>query len=262
MKHYALIGEKLGHSMSVPIHQAIFRHMGIDADYRLMEIPKASFAQDVQAMMQAVDGFNVTIPYKQDVIPLLDGLDDYAADIGAVNTVLTGKINRGFNTDAPGFATMLRMHGIDPAGQPCYVLGTGGTSRAICAALKRMGAASVTRVSRSPRDEQTIHYAQLAEVFSGVLVNTTPVGMWPHGEGCPLEEKIREHILRRAIGVADVIYNPPETVLTSAAKRLGVPACTGMTMLIAQAVEAESIWQGVAMPDDLTAALVKELKLL
>lgn len=262
MKHYALIGEKLGHSMSVPIHDAIFRKLGIDADYRLVEIPKATFADDVRALMAQVDGFNITIPYKQDVIPLLDGLDDYAADIGAVNTVLTGAQNRGFNTDAPGFAAMLRLHGIDPADQPCYVLGTGGTSRAICAALRRMGAQSVTRVSRTPRETGDIDYARLAEEFSGVLVNTTPAGMWPHGEGCPLDESIRESVLRRAKGVADVIYNPPETVLTAAAKQLGVPACTGMTMLIAQAVEAEAIWQGHPMPDDLIPTLVKELKLL
>lgn len=262
MKHYALIGEKLGHSMSVPIHEAIFRHMGIDADYRLVELPKATFAQDARRLMTEVDGFNITIPYKQDIMPLLDELDDYAQAIGAVNTVLTGNKNRGFNTDAPGFATMLRMHGIDPAGQPCYVLGTGGTSKAIRAALRRMGASKVTRVSRSPRDSETIDYAQLAEEFSGVLVNTTPAGMWPHEEGCPLDESIRESILRRATGVADAIYNPPETVLTAAARKLGVPACTGMTMLIAQAVEAESIWQGYRMPDDLTPTLVKELKLL
>lgn len=262
MKHYALIGEKLGHSMSVPIHEAIFRKLSIDADYRLVEIPKANFTQDVRALMAQVDGFNVTIPYKQDVIPLLIDLDDYAADIGAVNTVLAGEENRGFNTDAPGFAAMLRLHGIDPEHQPCYVLGTGGTSRAICAALRRMGAKRVTRVSRTPREAGDIDYAQLAEEFSGVLVNTTPAGMWPHGEGCPLEESIRESVLRRATGVADVIYNPPETVLTAAAKQLSVPACTGMTMLIAQAVEAEAIWQGRAMPDDLIPTLVKELKLL
>ncbi len=248
--------------MSVPIHEAIFRHMGIDADYRLVELPKATFAQDARRLMAEVDGFNITIPYKQDIMPLLDELDDYAQAIGAVNTVLIGDKNRGFNTDAPGFATMLRMHGIDPAGQPCYVLGTGGTSKAIRAALRRMGASKVTRVSRSPRDSETIDYAQLAEEFSGVLVNTTPAGMWPHAEGCPLDESIRESILRQATGVADAIYNPPETILTAAAKKLGVPACTGMTMLIAQAVEAESIWQGYSMPDDLTPTLVKELKLL
>lgn len=262
MKHYALIGEHLGHSMSVPIHEAIFRHMGIDADYRLVELPKATFVQDAQALIRQVDGFNITIPYKQDIMPLLDDIDDYAKAIGAVNTVLTGQRNLGYNTDAPGFATMLRMHGIDPAGQPCYVMGTGGTSKAIRAALCRMGASKVVMVSRSPKDDHTIDYAQLAEEFSGVLVNTTPAGMWPNVDGCPLTEDIRQSILRRATGVADAIYNPPETILTAAAKKLGVPACTGMTMLIAQAVEAESIWQGYSMPDDLTPTLVKELKLL
>ena len=261
MKHYALIGEKLGHSMSVPIHEAIFRHMGIEADYRLVELSREGFRQGVAELMQSMDGFNVTIPYKQDVIPLLHSIDPAARAIGAVNTVLTGDSCRGFNTDVSGFTTMLRMHGISPEGRPCYVLGGGGTSRTACTALRQMGASRVTVVSRQPAEGQ-IGYDQLTEEFSGILVNTTPAGMWPRVDGCPVSADALPSILRRAEGVADVIYNPPETVLTAAAKKYDVPACTGMSMLIAQAVEAESIWQGFPMPEDLTPTLVKELKLL
>lgn len=262
MKHYALIGEYLGHSMSVPIHEAIFRRLGIDADYRLVELPRDGFVEGARRLMDEVDGFNITIPYKQDIIPLLSGLDDAARAIGAVNTVSLDGPAVGYNTDVPGFAAMLRMHGIDPQGQPCYVLGTGGASKAVVAALHRMGAQRVTLVSRSPRGEGVIDYDRLAEEFSGVLVNTTPAGMLYQQDTCPIREDALPGILRRATGVADIIYNPPETVLTAAARRLGVPACTGMTMLIAQAVEAESIWQGYPMPDGLTETLDKELKLL
>lgn len=261
MKHYALLGEHLGHSLSVPIHEAIFARMGIDADYRLIEIPREAFVPRVNALLGELDGFNVTIPYKQEIIPLLAGVDGAAQAIGAVNTVLAGDQPRGYNTDASGFAAMLRRHGIDPAGRPCYILGTGGASKAAFAALKGMGAAKVTFVSRHPQGDE-IGYARLAEEFSGVLVNCTPAGMWPDVAGCPIPAETLADVLSRAAGVADMIYNPPETVLTAAARAAGVPACTGLTMLIAQAVEAEAIWQGRPMPENLTDELMKELNLV
>ena len=176
MKHYALIGEKLGHSLSVPIHQAIFERLHIGADYRLIEIPKPDFAPTVRRLNAELDGFNVTIPYKQDGRPLRDAPAPEAQAIGAVNTVVKGTQVCGHNTDILGFTAMLRHYGIDPIGQPCYVLGGGGTSKTACAALERMGAQSVTVVSRHPGEGQ-IDYAQLNKCFSGLLVNTTPAGM-------------------------------------------------------------------------------------
>lgn len=261
MKHYALIGEKLGHSLSVPIHQAIFERLHIDADYRLIEIPKDEFSPTVRRLIAELDGFNVTIPYKQDVMPLLDAIVPEAQAIGAVNTVVKGAQVCGHNTDILGFTAMLRHYGIDPAGLPCYVLGGGGTSKTACAALERMGAKSVTVVSRRPGAGQ-IDYAQLNEAFSGILVNTTPAGMLYQKDPCPIDQAALPGILARAKGVVDVIYNPPETPLTAAAQAAGVPACTGLYMLIDQAVAAESLWQGYPMPDDLTETLMKELKLL
>lgn len=261
MNHYALIGEHLGHSLSVPIHQAIFAKMGIDADYRLIEVPREGFADSMQDIMRELDGFNVTIPYKQAIMPLLCEIDGAAQAIGAVNTVLTGDAPRGFNTDAYGFAAMLRRHSIDPAGKPCYILGTGGASKAARAALTGMGASAVTLVSRHLQGEE-ISYDRLAEAFSGVLVNCTPAGMWPDVSGCPIPAEALPGMLSRASGVADMIYNPPETVLTAAAKAAGVPACTGLYMLIAQAAEAEAIWQNRPMPAGLTDELMKELTLL
>lgn len=260
MKHYALIGEKLGHSLSVPIHQAIFERLHIDADYRLIEIPKDEFSPTVRRLIAELDGFNVTIPYKQDVMPLLDAIVPEAQAIGAVNTVVKGAQVCGHNTDILGFTAMLHHYGIDPAGLPCYVLGGGGTSKTACAALERMGAQSVTVVSRRPGAGQ-IDYTQLNEEFSGILVNTTPAGMLYQKDPCPIDQAALPGILARAKGVVDVIYNPPETPLTAAAKAAGVPACTGLYMLIDQAVAAESLWQGYPMPDDLTETLMKELKL-
>lgn len=261
MKHYALIGEKLGHSLSVPIHQAIFERLGIAADYRLIEIPKDEFVPTVRRLIDELDGFNVTIPYKQDVMPLLDEIVPAARTIGAVNTVVKGQRVCGHNTDVLGFKAMLRHFGIEPKDQPCYILGGGGTAKTAFAALHDMGAQSVTVVSRHPREGQ-IDYAQLNQEFSGVLVNTTPAGMLYQKDPCPIDQAALPSILARATGVVDVIYNPPETVLTAAAKAAGVPACTGLYMLIDQAVEAESLWQGYPMPAGMTETLLKELKLL
>lgn len=260
MKHYALLGERLGHSLSVPIHQAIFERMGIDADYRLIEIPRPDFASTAKRLIRELDGFNVTIPYKEEIIPLLTNLDEGARAIGAVNTVVTGDAPLGYNTDILGFTAMLRHFSIDPKGQPCYVLGTGGTAKTARAALRLMGAARVTVVSRHPTGEE-IGYSRLAEEFSGLLVNTTPAGMWPDVTGCPIASEVLPSVMRRAAGVVDVIYNPPETVLTAAAKTVDIPACTGLYMLIDQAVAAERLWQSTPLPDDLTQTLMKELKL-
>ena len=113
MKHYGLIGEKLGHSLSRPIHEAIFRELGVEADYRIIEIPRGDFVPLTKELLSTLDGFNITIPYKQDIMPLLRDIDPAAGQIGAVNTVVCSE-KRGFNTDAAGFMGMLRHYGIDP----------------------------------------------------------------------------------------------------------------------------------------------------
>ena len=258
MLHFGLIGEHLGHSLSVPIHQALYTRLGLDADYRLIEISKADLQDRVFSLFQELDGFNITIPYKTDVIPMLASLDHAAESMGAVNTVDCAN-RKGYNTDAPGFAAMLRHHGMDVQGKPCFVLGTGGASKAVVAALKDEGASSITLVSRTPR-EGVISYDQLPDAFSGYLINCTPAGMWPKVEGCPISKEVLSAILPRALGVADVIYNPPETCLTLAAKEAGVPACTGLYMLVAQAVVAESIWLKRELPEDLPSLLMKDIE--
>ncbi len=266
MLHFALIGEKLGHSLSVPIHQAIFRIMGISADYRLVEIPRGDFASQATRLIHEVDGFNITIPYKQEIIALLNDVDERAAAIGAVNTVTVSRqvgqpVTYGHNTDVLGFKAMLRHFDILPKEQPCYCLGTGGAAKAVVAALEEMGAVSVTLVSRHPAAGQ-ISYEELARQFSGgILVNSTPAGMWPAVEGCPLSEEQLAQVLPKASGVADLIFNPAETVLTKAARAYGIPACTGLYMLIDQAVEAEKLWLNRELPSDLTMQLMQEIHL-
>lgn len=269
MKRYGLIGEKLGHSVSRPIHEAIFSELGIDAEYRIIEIPKQDFARQAGELLRTLDGFNVTIPYKQDIMPLLDVIDPAAAEIGAVNTVVTGASCAGYNTDAMGFIRMLEHYGIDPAqSEHAYILGSGGTAKTVLSCLKRMGAKQVTVVSRHPDPEKPheISYERFYEVFpetGGTLVNASAAGMWPRNDPdniCAIRPERVDEMMRYAAGVADVVYNPPETFLTRAAARAGLPWCTGLYMLIEQAVQAEMIWQGRDMPAGITERLMQKIK--
>lgn len=265
MKQYGLIGEKLGHSLSVPIHEAIWEKISLEASYRLIEIPRGELAAVVPELLRTLDGFNITVPYKTDVMPLLDEITPFAREVGAVNTVLTGKTSRGYNTDDPGFEQMLRHFDMNPDGRPVFILGSGGAMHACRNAVKRMGARETWVVSRNPKHADEISYDDFYARFpdmGGLIVNTTPAGMYPRVEGCPIDTAHLTSIVARADGVADIIFNPAETVLTAAAKRVGTPACTGLYMLIAQAVEAESIWQGCSMPPNLAETLMKELHLL
>lgn len=267
MQHFALIGEKLGHSLSRPIHEAIFREMDIDADYRIIEIPKGDFVLFTKKLLTELDGFNITIPYKQDVMPLLSAIDPAADAIGAVNTV-TCKDKQGFNTDAAGFMGMLRHYGIDPAkGEHSYILGSGGTAKTVKASLRMMGAAHVTVVSRHPGAPDEISYADFYDVFpqtGGTLVNASSAGMWPRKDEdniCAIHPSRVDEMMRYALGVADVVYNPPHTFLTQAAERAGIPWCTGLYMLVAQAVETEKIWLGRDIPDELVLKIMDEVHL-
>ena len=267
MKHYGLIGEKLGHSLSRPIHEAIFREMGIQADYRIIEIPRDELTARTTVLLQQLDGFNVTIPYKQDVMPLLSAIDPAAAEIGAVNTVLC-RASTGYNTDAAGFMGMLRHYGIDPAkGEYSFILGSGGTAKTVRACLRMMGAAKVITVSRHPEGEEQISYADFYELFpqvGGTIVNASSAGMWPRKDEdniCAIHPSRVDEMMRYALGVADVVYNPPHTFLTKAAERAGIPWCTGLYMLVAQAVEAEKIWQGRDIPDELILKIMREVQI-
>ena len=260
MLRLGLLGERLGHSLSPLIHQVFSRETGIALTYTLYEAPAEKLPERLDAMLRELDGFNVTIPYKERVIPRVGRLDEAAQAIGAVNTVnCRGESPTAHNTDVPGFAAMLSSAGIDPAGKPCFVLGTGGASKAVTAALQAMGAASVTLVSRHPAGDE-IGYGELPGRFRGLLVNTTPVGMWPRTDACPLTDEALSRLLPRAEGVADVIYNPAETRLTQAARARGIPACTGAVMLAAQALEAERIWTGQNLPDDLLRSMTAAIR--
>lgn len=230
---FGLIGEKLGHSYSKEIHEKI-----ADYSYELKEIPR----DEIDSFMKAADfkAINVTIPYKQTVIPYLDSISDMAKEIGAVNVVVNegGKLS-GDNTDFAGICALIKHAGVEPKGKKVLVLGTGGTSKTAACAAKALGAADVIKVSRSGKDG-AVTYEEAYETHKGaqVIINTTPCGMYPNTEGVPIDIDGFKDLE----GVIDVIYNPLQTNLVKAAKAKGLPAEGGLYMLVAQAVYASGLF--------------------
>ena len=235
-KLYGLLGRHLGHSWSVPIHAAL----GC-AGYRLIELEPA----DLAAFLARPDigGVNVTIPYKRDVMPLCDAIDPAAEAIGSVNTIVRGADGRltGYNTDIDGFLYMARRAGISMAGKKAVILGSGGASLTAQAAAKQAGAAEVVVVSRSGPD----NYENLSRhADAEILVNTTPVGMYPDNGAAP----VNLDGFPRLEGVLDVIYNPLRTALLLQAQGRGIPCSGGLPMLVAQATAAEERFFGRSVP--------------
>ena len=246
-KCYGLLGRRLGHSWSVPIHKALGRE-----GYRLFELEPEQLGDFLRR--EDVGGLNVTIPYKRDVMRFCGVIDPAAEAIGSVNTLVRrdGKL-WGYNTDIDGFLYMLRRADISLAGKKVVILGSGGASLTAQAAAKREGAREIAVVSRSGPD----NYETLPERHGDaeVLINTTPVGMWPHMDGAPVD-------LRRLSGltdVADVIYNPGRTDLLLQAEALGLRHAGGLSMLVHQAKRAEELFFDKPIPDGETEAITARL---
>ena len=246
---YGLIGEKLGHSYSPLIHARL-------ADYRYELREVAPEALDGFLRARSFRGLNVTIPYKRAVLPYCAELSDLAREIGCVNTLVVrpdGSLY-GHNTDIGGFIHMLRGAGIDPRGRKAVVLGSGGTSLTARTALRHLGAREIVVVSRSgPVDYGTL-YADHAD--AEILVNTTPVGMYPNTGASPADLSR----LPRLRGVADVVYNPEKTALVLDARERGIPAVSGLPMLVAQAREAAELFAGRAIDEVADGAILAEIR--
>ena len=235
---YGLIGEKLGHSFSREIHQRLGGY-----DYRLQELTPAQ----LPAFLEKRDfrGINVTIPYKQTVIPLLDEVDPKAAAIGAVNTIVNrrGRLC-GYNTDYDGMAALARHAGLTLKNKNVLILGTGGTSRTAMTVAADLGAAEIRRVSRTGRGD-AITYEQAADLPVQVLINTTPCGMYPGCDGQPMDLS-RFGWLE---GVLDAVYNPLRTRLVLQARDNGARGQGGLYMLVAQAAAACRLFLDRPLPD-------------
>ena len=263
-KHYALIGKKLSHSISPQIHDLFFRKTNINGSYELYEAKEDEIPVLLDKLMDlGFSGANVTIPYKTDIMNYLDSVSEIARTIGAVNTIELGENKRGHNTDYFGFGKALQHCGFDPKNKKCAVLGSGGASRAVISYLEDHGAADIMIVSRNP-DGITFKYPGLRGVslysFTAggidMIVNTTPVGMYPEPGKSPLS---KDQLIGASF-VIDLIYNPVETLLLTYARELGIPCDNGLYMLVAQAVSAQEIWQGRKFGDDLVSDIYDEIK--
>lgn len=243
-----LLGKTLGHSFSPRIHQEL-----ADYRYRLLPMPE----EELRPFLQTADfvGLNVTIPYKQTVIPMLDELAPEAQEIGAVNTIVRlpdGRL-RGHNTDYDGFLYLLRESGLQAAGKKVLVLGSGGASKPVCCAYRNLGAREVVVISRSGAD----NYSNLERHRDAeLLVNTTPVGMYPNNGAAPLSLDAFP-VLE---GVLDLIYNPARTALVLQAQDRGLPALGGLAMLVAQAKRAAELFTGTSIPDAENRRIYRKLR--
>lgn len=236
-KVYGLLGRKLGHSWSAPIHH----ELGCGS-YRLIELEP----EELGAFLAREDigGLNVTIPYKRDVMQYCHVIDEAALAIGSVNTITRradGKLC-AFNTDAAGFLYMARRAGITFDGKKVVVLGSGGASLTARAMAKKEGAGEVVVISRSGGN----NYGNLhLHADADIVVNTTPVGMYPKNGETPVDLTA----FPRCSGVLDVVYNPRRTALLLQAEELGVPCSDGLPMLVAQAVAAEEHFFEKVIPE-------------
>ena len=261
---FALIGKKLTHSLSVPIHRMFFEETGIAGAYRLTEIPEDRIGDAADAFqLLGYQGFNVTIPYKQAIMPFLKQIDPLASHAGAVNTVCRREDGLyGYNTDVIGFTLMLDRLGTNVEGQNCVLLGgSGGVAKAVIEALRTCKAKKLYLVTRDPSgriceaDTEWIGYDALPDLSAALLVNCTPVGMYPNVDASPLAPGL----VKNFGAVADTIYNPLETRLMHDARQSGIPTENGLYMLVAQAIAAQEIWQGEKYPIELTNKIFDRL---
>lgn len=231
-----LLGRKLGHSYSPQIH-------GLLGDYRYTLFEKEP--EEVEAFLKtgAFQGLNVTMPYKQTVIPWLEELSPIARELGAVNTIVRRRDGTlvGHNTDHFGFQYLLTASGLDVNGKKVLVLGTGGASKPVTAVLKKAGA-RVVSISRTGED----NYGNLhRHSDAAAMVNTTPVGMYPGNGVSPLDLSL----FPKLEGVLDIIFNPARTALLLQAENRGLIAMGGLAMLVAQAKESSEWFTGTTIPD-------------
>lgn len=270
-RKYGIIGFPLSHSFSPKIHNQAFAAYGMEAEYGTIEIPPQKFTSKIEALKREEwAGFNVTIPYKTDILPFLDELDERARQIGAVNTILVSEDGKwmGFNTDYKGFLKPLSEY--KDSLKKCLVLGAGGAARAVCIGIAaEIAAQELTIANRSSEKAKAIvdrlasfsalkkEGCLLSKIPDGpfdLIVNTTSVGMG--GQVAQNILDIRPFAHSQTI-VYDLIYNPAQTPFLRLAEKLGLSTLNGLPMLIYQAEEAFRIWTGKGFPEEMLGAFLE-----
>lgn len=258
---YGVVGFPLSQTLSPIMHNTAFEVTGINAIYLAFE------TRDIEGCLKGmrslgIKGMSVTLPFKSEVLPYLDDVDEMAKKIGAVNTIVNdnGRLV-GYNTDAIGALKALQDV-VNLNGMNCLLLGAGGAARAIGLILKEEGA-HLTITNRSPeRGIELASYLQsdfvlfrdIKRIDEDILIQATPVGMYPHKDQC----LIPEHLLKESMVVMDIIYNPPETGLVKIARKRGCRTINGLSMFIYQGAEQFRLWTGINPPISAMKRAVKE----
>lgn len=256
IKKFAVIGHPIGHTMSPFIHNRLFKLSGIEAEYIKLDIAPENLADEYNKVLSKLDGYNITIPHKQNIIPLIDEIDEKAKMYGSVNTVANiDGAAKGYTTDPDGFLKALDAAGIVLDGR-VVILGCGGVARTMAYEVVLKGLPLLFAVRKEDVEiakalcneiENTVKDAKvsfcLIDELSGdidVLVNATPLGMFPKIDVQP----VNDSVISRCASVFDAVYNPLETVLIRKALANGAKAVGGMSMLVWQAVVAHEKWDG------------------
>lgn len=273
MKTYGILGYPLGHSLSPRIHERLFALSDVKAEYKIFEIPAEELKANFE-MLKSTNGFNITIPHKIDIIDMCDSLDDTAKRYTSVNCVdvKDGKAT-GYNTDCVGFTLSIKAMGATLS-EKTLMLGCGGVGRMIAIETVRSGgditiavresglavAEAMCEELKTIRSDVKAEYCLLDEVQGDytLVVNATPVGMYPKTEFSPLTEKAISQINTEHF--YDLIYNPLETMLMSMMKAKGVNVSGGMDMLVWQAVAAHTIWDGSQYDEKDIKQLIEDMK--
>lgn len=267
-RKFAVIGHPIGHTMSPFIHKRLFELSDMDGSYEVFDIAPEELTAKYSDL-KTLSGYNITIPHKQAIIPLLDKLDKKAQLYGSVNTVNNGEISEGFTTDPDGFLMALKSAGI-PLGKSVVILGSGGVARTF--AYEAALAGCNTTIAVRPEDlpaAATLAGEIKVDVYKAyvstslisrlkgefdLLVNATPLGMYPNTEAMAATPEL----LANCANVFDAVYNPLDTKLIKAARANGSKALGGMSMLVWQAVRAHEIWDNVTYKDEDIAQLVED----
>lgn len=263
MNLFGLIGEKLGHSISPKIHELILEYYGIEGKYDLYELQREELQDFVKDT--SLRGFNITIPYKIDIMEYLTYISSEAKAIGAVNTVFIEKGEiRGYNTDYNGIDMTFKKFNVSIENSSAVVLGSGGASAAVIQYLEDKGCKDITVVVRNKNKinnkkcnkHNIIQYEELNSIKSKeILVNCTPVGMHPQVDHCPVDKEV----VKGFKFIFDLIYNPLESKLLSYAKEYNIKHSNGLLMLVSQAVWAEAIWNNIEVKEGIIDKIYMEL---
>ena len=267
MEFYGLLGEKLGHSLSPQINKIILERNNTEGSYKLFEIPKERIGDFVEAIkLLKVKGFNVTIPYKETIIKYLDYISSEAEKIGAVNTVML-KDNKlyGYNTDYFGIDIMLKNKEIDVENKVAVILGSGGACKAVITYLLDNNIRKIYIVSRNPQNInlrnidskiEIIDYNKLKSIEGNLIINSTPVGMYPNID-CSVVDR---EIIKKFEVAIDLIYNPTQTKFLKLAYQEGKIIVGGLHMLIGQAVKSQAIFNDKDIDNDLINYIYDNIK--